>query len=77
MQLVRTFFTLKNNDVIKHNLENGTSEKIFTVGHCYFPKVAFTQKGRVFLIGGSKNQQQTQVINKTFELKIIDGTYDL
>ena len=38
------------------------------MNHCFFPRVAFTQKGRIFLIGGSKNNNQTEVINNTYEL---------
>lgn len=53
VQLVNLFYTLKENEIFKHNYTAKTSEKIFTVDHCFTPRVAYTQKGRIFLIGGS------------------------
>ena len=73
MQQVNTFYTLKNNDILRHKYKEATSEKVFTVDHCLFPKVAFTQKGRIYLIGGSKNAAQTDLINSTYEVTLGPG----
>jgi hypothetical protein len=42
LQIISTFFTIKNNDVLLHDHQKGTTEKVYTVAHCFFPKVAFT-----------------------------------
>lgn len=45
------------------------SQKIFDAGsNIKFPKVAFTPKGKVFLIGGTKDQDQNEVINQVTEV---------
>lgn len=54
LQLINKFYTLKGLDLYKTSLATNTCEKIYSVSHCFSPRVAFTQKGRVFLIGGSK-----------------------
>ena len=53
--MVNKFYTLQENEIFKHDYLAKTSEKIYTVDHCYIPRVAFTQKGRIFLIGGSQD----------------------
>ena len=70
-QLMDKFYVLSSNskDIFRHYYSDKKSQKVFTLkDNLCKPKVAFTQKGKVFLIGGSKDNGQTDLLNTNYQL---------
>ena len=66
--LLNDFYTMKDNVIYKHRFKEGDSQQVYEITHCKQPKIAFTQKGRVFVMGGAKTQQNKELVNHTYEL---------
>lgn len=64
--LSRSFFTYDQQSVKEHNDQG--SEVIFQASHAYSSKLAYTQHGRIFLIGGAKTRDATEVVADTVEV---------
>ena len=68
------FYTVKpkSSSIYLHTLKE--SKMVYEATEMKFPKVAFTQKGRVFLLGGTRDEAQTDVLPNNLELvKAEDG----
>ena len=63
-----TFYTLKDKAILKTSLVDGSTKQVHQITHCESTRVAYTQKGRVFLIGGSRGPMNNETLKNTYEL---------
>ena len=67
------FYTISEDSLIGHDYINGTSKKVFEINHAYLPRVAYTNEGRIFLIGGALTKENRVLSNETKELVLSLG----